>query len=205
MSREYRKRKRAESEAQTRQRITEATMHLHEKVGPAKTTVTAIADEAGVQRATVYRHFPDADALVDACSNHWLSLNPPPDPTPWIEIADPDERLRVALGEVYGWYAGTEDMVEKLVRDAPRVPAIAVRMQARLDAFDRIAELLMAGRGLRGARRKRVRAAIAHGLEFETWQSLVRRQGLSRAQAVELIAGTVACAAGQSLSARAAA
>jgi AcrR family transcriptional regulator len=194
MSREYRKRKRAESEAQTRQRITEAVMRLHETIGPAKTTVSAIADEAGVQRATVYRHFPDEEALVDACSTHWLSLNPPPDPSPWSAIADPDERLRRALRETYDWYAGTEDMVEKIVRDAPRVPAIAVRMRARLDAADAIAELLMAGRRLRGARRKRVRAAIGHGLEFETWRSLVRRQGLSTDEAVDAVASLAGAA-----------
>ena len=153
MSREYKKRKRAESEAQTKQRITEAIMGLHERVGPARTTVSGIAEEAGVQRATVYRHFPDVDAQVDACSSHWITLNPPPDPTAWMGIDDPDERLRVALRETYGWYAGTEGMVEKLIRDAPRVPAIASRMQARLDAADAIADLLMTGRGLRGARR----------------------------------------------------
>ncbi len=140
MSREYKKRKRAESEAETKQRITEAIMGLHERVGPARTTVSGIAEEAGVQRATVYRHFPDVDAQVDACSSHWITLNPPPDPTAWMGIDDPDERLRVALRETYGWYAGTEGMVEKLIRDAPRVPAIATRMQARLDAADAIAE-----------------------------------------------------------------
>ena len=93
----YRKRARAESEEETRLRITEAIMNLHEKVGPARTTVSAIADLAGVQRATVYRHFPDVEAQVDACSTHWLSLNAPPDPSAWPEIGDPDERLRVAL------------------------------------------------------------------------------------------------------------
>ena len=195
MSREYKKRKRAESEAETKQRITEAIMGLHERVGPARTTVSGIAEEAGVQRATVYRHFPDVDAQVDACSSHWITLNPPPDPTAWMGIDDPDERLRVALRETYGWYAGTEGMVEKLIRDAPRVPAIATRMQARLDAADAIAELLMTGRGLRGARRRRVRAAIGHGLEFETWRSLIRRQGLTDDEAVDAIAGLVEAAA----------
>jgi AcrR family transcriptional regulator len=191
MSREYKKRKRAESEAQTKQRITEAIMHLHEQVGPARTTVSGIADEAGVQRATVYRHFPDVDAQVDACSAHWLTLYPPPDPTPWVAIADPAERFRVALGETYDWYARTEGMVEMLVRDAPRVPAIAVRMQARVDGANALADLLMAGRRVRGARRKRVRAAVGHALEFETWQSLVRRQGLSNEEAVEVVADLV--------------
>src|SRR6187549_1940313 len=93
----YRKRARAEAEEETRLRITEAIMNLHEEVGPAQTTVSGIAEKAGVQRATVYRYFPDVEAQVAACSAHWLSLNPPPDPTPWMEVADPDERLRVAL------------------------------------------------------------------------------------------------------------
>jgi AcrR family transcriptional regulator len=188
MSREYKKRKRAESEEATRQRITEATMHLHETVGPARTTVSGIADEAGVQRATVYRHFPDETALIDACSNHWLSIHPPPDPTPWMAIADPDERLRTALREMYAYYETTGETLEKLVHDAPRVPAIAQRMRVRTGALDQLADLLMTGRGLRGSRRNRVRAAIGHGLQLETWHSLVREQGLSADDAAELIA-----------------
>ena len=188
--RPYRKRQRAEAEEQTRQRIAQATMELHEEVGPARTTVSGIAERAGVQRATVYRHFPDEDALVEACSNHWLSLNAPPDPTPWTEIADPDERLRVALGETYRWYEGTETMVEKLIRDAPRVPAIAERMQAQAAFEQALVDLLMSGR----SRRKRERAAIGHALGFETWRSLVRGQGLSNEQAVELMVALVRAA-----------
>ena len=192
--RTYRKRQRAEAEEQTRRRITEAIMGLHEEVGPARTTVSAIAERAGVQRGTVYRHFPDEEAQVEACSTLWMSLNAPPDPTPWTAIADPDERLRVALTELYGWYGQTEATVEKLYRDAPRVPAIAERMQARAAVMDAITELLMAGRRQRGERRERIRAAIGHALGFETWRSLVRGQGLSRKQAVELMVALVTAA-----------
>src|SRR3954468_22754752 len=113
MSREYKKRKRAESEAETRQRITEATMHLHERVGPARTTVSAIAEEAGVQRATVYRHFPDEPSLFQACAGHYMSLHPPPDPSRWADIADPADRLREALADVYAWWDETEDMMSR--------------------------------------------------------------------------------------------
>ncbi len=188
MSREYTKRKRAESEAQTKLRITEATMHLHETVGPARTTVSGIADLAGVQRATVYRHFPDEEALVDACSNHWATLHPAPDPTPWLELADPDERLRATLSGFYDFYDETGETLAKLIRDAPRVPAIAVRMQGLSDMLDHLADLLLEGRKLRGARRKEMRAAIGHALQLETWRSLVRDQGLSNDQAVALMA-----------------
>jgi AcrR family transcriptional regulator len=191
MSREYKKRKRAESEAETKQRITEATMHLHETVGPARTTVSGIAEAAGVQRATVYRHFPDEESLVDACSSHWTTLHPAPDPTPWLALTDPNERLSAALSGFYAFYDDTGDTLAKMIRDAPRVPAIAVRMQAFSEQFNHLADLLMEGRGLRGARRKRVRAAIGHALRLETWRSL-RDQGLSNDEAVELMAGLAA-------------
>src|SRR5919106_215329 len=79
-TRAYRKRLRAQQEAQTRRRITEAAVKLHGTVGPARTTIKGVADEAGVQRATVYRHFPTEESLFEACSSHWRSLNPPPDP-----------------------------------------------------------------------------------------------------------------------------
>ena len=188
MSREYTKRKRAESEAETKLRITEATMHLHETVGPARTTVSGIADIAGVQRATVYRHFPDEEALVDACSNHWATLHPAPDPTPWLELADPNERLRATLSGFYSWYEETGETLALLIRDAPRVPAIAVRMEALSQMVNLVADRLMEGRGLRGGARKRVRAAIGHALQLETWRSLVRDQGLSNDEAVDLVA-----------------
>ena len=106
--RPYRKRRRAQLEAETRLRITEATVDLHGSVGPARTTISAVADRAGVQRATVYRHFPDEDALFDACSSHWRAQHPLPDPAHWAKIDDPDERLRLALGELYDWYEDGE-------------------------------------------------------------------------------------------------
>ena len=192
--RAYRKRARAESEEETRRRITEALMTLHETVGPARTTVSSVAELAGVQRATVYRHFPDVEAQVEACSSHWLSLNAPPDPSPWLATEDPDRRLRMALDAMYAWYERTAPMVEKLYRDAPLVPAIATRMQARGAAMDQLAEQLVAGRSARGARRRRIRGAIGHALDFRTWTSLTRDQALSRDEAVELMSRLVAAA-----------
>jgi len=192
--RTYRKRARAQAEEETRLRITEAIMNLHEEVGPALTTVSGIADKAGVQRATVYRYFPDVEAQVAACSAHWLSLNPPPDPARWMEIADPDERLRAALTDLYGWYERTESTVTKLYRDAPLVPPIQARMEERGAAMQYMAEQLVAGRGLRGAHRDRVLAAIGHALAFGTWLSLVREQGLANDQAAELMVAMAAAA-----------
>jgi len=190
-TRRYRKRLRAEQEQQTRQAITEAAVKLHGTLGPARTTVSAIAEEAGVQRATVYRHFPDEPSLFQACSGHYMAMHPPPDPTRWMEIADHAERLREALADVYGWWDETEDMMSRVIRDAPLVESLSVQTRARLAFFDEMAGILMRGRGLRGKRRARVQAAIRHALALSTWQSLVRDQALTNEDAVELMAGMV--------------
>ena len=122
--RKYTKRRRAETEQETRQRITEAAMALHGSVGPARTTISAIAEKAGVQRATVYRHFPDEETLFAACSGHFRALNPPPDPAALVETADPATRLRRALTDTYAYSRRTEGMVETVLRDAPLVEGI---------------------------------------------------------------------------------
>src|SRR3954464_14014162 len=122
--RRYTKRRRAELEDETRRRITEATMELHGTVGPARTTVSGIAALAGVQRATVYRHFPDEGALIAACGTEWTARNPLPDLEAWAAIGEPDPRLRVGLAELYGWFDRTEPMVERIVRDTPLVEAL---------------------------------------------------------------------------------
>ena len=193
-TRTYRKRKRADQEADTRMRITEAAVKLHGTVGPAKTTVSAIAKEAGVQRATVYRHFPDEAAIYNACTSHYNSLHPPPNPEPWAEIADHDERLRVALGEVYAFYEETHQMLESTGRDAERVPAVAQQMEMMVMYLDFARSVLVKGRPQRGAARARVTAAIGHALAFTTWRSLVREQGLSDEDAAALMEDLVSAA-----------
>jgi AcrR family transcriptional regulator len=193
--RPYRKRRRAELEAETRLRITEAAMELHGSVGPARTTISAVAERAGVQRATVYRHFPDEDALFAACSSHWLALHPLPDPAAWVAVPDPVERLRTALDDVYAWFERGESMLERTTRDMAVVPA----MRAPVQQLDRwlaaTADALLRGRPERGARRRRARAAIGHALAFATWRSLVRDQRLSRSAAVDLMTRLVEAAA----------
>lgn len=192
--RAYRKRRRADAEEETRRRITEAAVDLHGSVGPARTTFSAVAERAGVQRATVYRHFPDEEALFGACSAHWLSQHPLPDLDAWAEIADPDERLRVALTELYAWFARGEEMVERTTRDASLVPAMQPAMAALGAWFDLAAEGLCRGRRERGAHRRRVRAAVGHAISYFTWRSLVREQGLAADDAIALMANLVATA-----------
>src|SRR6478752_2631839 len=124
MARKYELKQRAEHVADTRRRIVEATVALHEQIGPARTTVSAIAERAGVQRLTVYRHFPDERSLFEACSGHWAAHNPAPDPSTWVALDDPEERLRVALIEIYAFYRATEGMTGNLLRDFPDSPVL---------------------------------------------------------------------------------
>jgi AcrR family transcriptional regulator len=189
--RPYRKRRRAEHEAQTRERIAAAAARLHRTVGPARTTISAIANEAGVQRATVYRHFPTEETLFEACSAHYLGQNPPPDPGEWESISDLSERLRHALAQMYAFFGRTESMFEKTSRDVSLVPAMGRPVAAFRAYLDAVAEAIVAGRPERGQARRRVRAAAGHAVSFATWQSLVRQQGLDDAEAVAVMAAMV--------------
>jgi AcrR family transcriptional regulator len=192
--RPYRMKRRAESQLQTRRRITESAVALHGTIGPARTTMSAVAAHAGVRRSTLYRHFPDESALFDACTAHWAIDNQPPDLQAWSAIADADERLSVALGELYAYFGRTEQMLENLSRDEATVAIVAERFAAFHIYFDAARDTLVAGRRLRGAAKRRTQAAIGHALAFTTWKSLVREQGLSDSEAVALMRSLVAAA-----------
>ena len=145
--RAYRMRRRAELQEQTRLRITEAAVELHGTLGPARTSVTAVAERAGVERATVYRHFPDERSLFLACSGHWRAANPAPDPGAWAAIPDPDVRLREALTELYAFYGRTEPMLANLLRDEAVVPMVAELMAGGFRAYvGALGDVLMRGR-----------------------------------------------------------
>ena len=186
-TRPYRMKRRAELEEQTRRRITESTVALHEELGPARTTISAVAERAGVRRSTVYRHFPDEEALFAACSSHWRAANPPPDPRAWAAIEDPGERTETALRELYAFYGRTEGMYASLLRDEPRVPVVHRLLGDFYGYLRTIEDVLMAGRGLRGRAARRTRAAIGHALAFPTWRSLTHDQGLAGGDAVTLM------------------
>lgn len=187
MARRYRKRRRAELEEETRLRITRALVALHGTIGPARTTIGAVAAEAGVQRATVYRHFPDEPSMFAACSGHWSREHPLPDLAAWAGIPDPGRRLRTALGELYAFYGRNEAMLTNIFRDASLVPALEPSVTEFRAWFDRAGDAL--ARGL--PKRRLVRAAIAHALAFGTWTSLTRTNALPEKQAVSLMATLV--------------
>jgi AcrR family transcriptional regulator len=187
MKRRYRQTRRAQATAETRRRIVDAAIQLHTTIGPATTTISAIAERAGVERLTVYRHFPREGELFRACVTHGWERFPPPDHRAWARISDPEERLRTGLAELYAYYGGVGDALTTIVRDFPRVPALATLNAPYLARWDQMRDVLARGWNRRGRRRQALLAAIAHSVELSTWESLVRRQGLSQAEAVELL------------------
>lgn len=180
--RPYRMTRRAELEAQTRLRITESAAALHEQLGPARTTMSAIAEHAGVRRSTLYRHFPDEEAIFDACSSHWRAANPAPDVGEWTAA-----HTEPALGELYAFYSRTGRMYTSLFRDESLVPIVRRRLSSFRSYLDSAADALMRGRGLRGGAARRTRAALGHAVAFTTWRSLVDEQGLDPRDAVALM------------------
>jgi AcrR family transcriptional regulator len=192
--RPYRMTRRAESQLETRRRIAESAVALHGTLGPSRTSISAVAQHAGVRRSTLYRHFADEAALFDACTAHWAAANPLPDLAAWSMIDDPDERLATALGELYAFYGRTETMLENLFRDENTVPLVRERFAAFRGYFAAATETLMVGRKTRGRAKLRTEAGISHGVAFATWKSLVREGRLDDATAVELISALVTAA-----------
>jgi AcrR family transcriptional regulator len=183
-SRPYEMRRRAEQVDETRQRITEATVRLHNSVGPAHTSIAAVAEEAGVTRLTVYRHFADLDALFEACRAHWVGQNPRPDPNAWLAIPNLEGRARRAFGELYAWYRDHAGDLYPIYRDAEAMPLSAQRATAAGNR--QLADALIAGHvGSISERDSRLLGAVAgHLVDFWTWRSLVVREGLDDAAAV---------------------
>lgn len=192
MTRKYQLRKRADAMEDTRQRIIEATVALHGSVGPARTTVSAIAERAGVQRHTVYRHFPTEEALFAACTSHYWAAHPWPDVAGWERVAEPGERLVIALNELYAFYASIEPMMSNVLRDADQLEIARQALQSYLDTTDSIAGRLG---GAIGEGQPLTVAAVRHAVDFRTWQSLVSHGGVATADAIKLMAAMVQSAA----------
>jgi AcrR family transcriptional regulator len=188
--RTYTLRRRAERQAETRQRIVEAAVDLHGTVGPARTTLTMIAERAGVQRHTLYAHFPEERDLFLACSAHSIERNPLPDPEPWRAIEDATQRLRAGLGALHGWYERNAALAAAVLRDAEvhalTREVVGIRIAS---VIERCAEVL--GAGLAPPQVAMLRLAMS----FHTWRTLVQDGGLDTAGAVEALARAIEGAA----------
>src|SRR5918998_73623 len=161
-SRTYELKRRAERQRETRRRIVEAAVELHTTLGPARTTVNAIAERAGVTRPTVYAHFPDERSLFQACSGQLRETVPPPDPTAWGSVSDAADRVATALRDLYAYYERLEPLLENVQRDAAVMPIVAEMNAYRVRYLEEIRELLLEAWTTRGGARARLRRAIGH-------------------------------------------
>jgi AcrR family transcriptional regulator len=193
MARKYEMKRRAERVQETRRRITEAAVELHQTVGPARTTVSAIAEKAGVQRHTYYAHFPELKDLYQACMGHYSERNPVPEPSTWADVADAEGRLRVALSEVYAYYSGNEAMVSNVLRDAALDPIVQETIVPFYQYWETVRDVIADAFEASGERHEALLGAIALAQDFQTWRTLVRQQELSQDRAVELMVGMVRC------------
>jgi AcrR family transcriptional regulator len=183
MTRKYELKRRAERQERTRERIVDAAIALHRTKGPSRTTLSDVSRLAGVQRHTLYRHFPDERALVLACSGRYMNTHPLPDPAPWVAVIDSDKRRRLGLTALYTWYSDNQEMLGAVLRDAEIDPTIREMFQLRSgETIARIRDVLSTGL----SRQKRVQAMLDVALDFYTWRRLAR-SGLSPARAAEAI------------------
>jgi len=190
MARKYQQTRRAEREKETRRRIVEAAVELHGTLGPARTSIMALAERAGVERPTVYRHFPTPESLLEACSSHHWAKYPPPDPEPWLSLNDPAARMRQGLGELYAYYARYEMGIWVILRDLEDMPALRPFAAKRIAHRQRARDVLASAWPDRGPRQRFLVATLGHAVDFFTWRTL-QRQGLSNEEAVELMVGLV--------------
>jgi AcrR family transcriptional regulator len=186
---------RARNVRRTRQRIVEAAMGLHTSVGPARTTVSAIAERAGVQRHTVYAHFPDEASIFRACTGHWMSLNPLPDHERWAAVEPFEDRVETAIDEVSAYWERTADDLTPVLADVGKVAAMDEAAAFWAGLTDAWIASAVGGHRLRGRRRTRLETALRHALAMETWRSLTAPGGMTRAEAVRLMSGFVRLAA----------
>lgn len=167
--RKYELKKRAVKKRRTRERIVEATVALHQEIGPGATTISGIAERAGVQRLTVYRHFPTERDLLAACSSSFINRHPPPNPVA-DETLGADEQTRAVLQAFYQYYQETSEMWASIYRDKNRMASVAEVMEGFEKHLETVEKHLQAAWAPR--RSKRLHASIAHALHFSTWQSL---------------------------------
>lgn len=196
--RRYRLKQRAAQQQETRERIVDAAIALHEELGPAATTISALAGRAGVQRLTVYRHFATEQDILRACSTKWFREHPPPN-LPASSPGAPEARVRAILRSLYGYYRDTQGMWRSLYRDLGRIDALDEAMREFDDYLEAASDALLAAHASTPS--KRMRATTRHAVRFSTWRSL-DEQGLDPRAMADLVCDWIWAAAGRSASRR---
>lgn len=179
--------RRAELEEQTRRRIAQAAVDLHRTLGPSQTSISALAEHAGVRRSTVYRHFPDELAIFTACTLLWRDQNPAPDLSRWAAIEDVEERLGSGLTEMYQYFRRTENMMSNILRDEATMPNVGKMLEGFYQYLSEARNVLMVGRKMPEQIYRQVNGAIGHALAFHTWRSLAFDQNLSDDEAAGMM------------------
>jgi len=180
LARSYTLKKRAEQQAETRQRIVEAAVELHSTIGPSATTLSMIAEKAGVQRHTLYAHFPDERSIFTACSGLAHERDPIPTADAWREIAGQVERLTTALGAIYGWYGRNASLLSNVMRDIEHHPMVQEIQRTRAQP------VVKGWHEVLGANRDARQRALLHlALSFHTWRTLTQDAGLKPAATVD--------------------
>lgn len=183
MKRSYELNHRAESQNQTRQRIVDATIELHQAKGIAATSINDVAERAKVAKVTVYRHFPDQEALVNACSGQYFERHPMPDPDSWRQFKDPHDRFRHGLQEVYAYHRETEPMISRVLPEARDLPL----MEPYHAYWQNVVDVLATPFEERARSQELLRAALALAVNFDTWYLLVHSQDLKDVQVIKLM------------------
>lgn len=189
MARTYTLKRRAERQAETRRRIVKAAVELHGTLGPARTSLSQVAERAGVQRNTLYAHFPDERSLHLACSAEFIEGSPPPDPTSWRDATDGPDRLRLGLTAVYAWYSRNAELIGCVLRDADHHALTREITELRLGPT-LAAWRASLGAGLSGAQS----ALLALALDFNCWRVLAREGGLGEAAAADAMTRAIVAA-----------
>lgn len=185
-TRKYTKSKRAVQQEETRTRIVKATVALHEQLGPANTSIKAVAEKAGVQRLTVYRHFPDEESLFQACSSAYFKENPPPDISHWADVTDAAKRSHTAISAFNHYYRHTAGMWKSIYRDIDKVESLKRQMAEFEGYLHMVSDDLLTTWQLRGTKKKQCLFTLRHCLKFTTWKSLME-ENLQDKQITELM------------------
>jgi len=182
-------RRRSSVVEQTRQRIVDATVDLHNEKGVIGTSMQDIAERAGVALATVYRHFPSIEDLVPACGHRNMELNPLPTEAILDELHTGEECVPVAVEALYTHYERGRRPYE-----VGRAESVTLPVMARLmdEVAAHVAALVTAA--TRPFEPDAKRLGLAIGLcDFGVWRSLIRA-GLSTDEAATFTARFIVAA-----------